>query len=83
MPRESELSPMERRSFTVALEKDRDTGFYAAQCVEIPQAISQGKTEEEARKNVKEAIELVLEHLEERAGVGKKTTGKKLIEVVV
>ncbi len=73
---------MERRTFTVALEKDKETGYYAAQCVELPQAISQGRTEEEARKNIKEAIELVLEHLEEKAGV-RKGSGKKLIEVMV
>ncbi|MGP8125018.1 MAG: type II toxin-antitoxin system HicB family antitoxin [Nitrososphaerales archaeon] len=73
---------MERRAFTVTLEKDKETGYYTAQCVELPGAISQGKTEEEARKNIKEAIELVLEYLEEKAGV-RKGSGKKLIEVVV
>ena len=36
-------------------------------CVELPAAISQGETEEEAIRNVKEAIELVLEELEARA----------------
>jgi len=69
------------KTFTVTLEKDATTGYYTAQCVELPAAISQGKTEEEAQKNVKEAIELVLEYLREKAGVGKQ--GKKLVEVVV
>ena len=45
---------------------------------QIPQAISQGKTEEEALRNVKEAIGLALEHLGERIA-----KGKKLVEVVV
>lgn len=72
---------MTTRIFTVTLERDRETGYYTAQCVELPAAISQGKTEEEAKENVKEAIELVLEYLEEKAGVRKR--GKKLVEVVV
>jgi|GEM_PF-3028808 len=50
---------------TVTVKKDDETGLYVAQCLEIPQAISQGKTEE-AIRNVKEAIELALEHSGER-----------------
>lgn len=72
---------MTTRTFTVTLERDRETGYYTAQCVELPAAISQGKTEEEAKENVKEAIELVLEYLKEKAGERKR--GKKLVEVVV
>ena len=49
--------------FRVKVEKGRD-GFYVAQCIELPAAISQGKTMEEAVKNVREAIELVLEDIE-------------------
>lgn len=63
------------------IEKDEQRGYYMAQCVELPAAISQGKTEEEARENIKEAIELVLEYLEEKADIKKR--GKKLVEVVV
>ncbi|MDG7045817.1 MAG: type II toxin-antitoxin system HicB family antitoxin [Nitrososphaerota archaeon] len=72
---------MASRTFTVTMEKDESSGIYTAQCVELPAAISQGKTEEEARRNVKEAIELVLEYLEDKAGV--KAKNKKLIEVEV
>lgn len=36
------------------------------QCVELPAAISQGDTKKEALKNIKEAIELVLEVLEDK-----------------
>ncbi len=54
------------REFTVVLDKDEDGG-YSAQCVEMPAAISQGNTMEEALKNTKEAIELVLEVLERKA----------------
>ena len=66
------------KTFTVAIEKDEETGLYVAQCLEIPQAVSQGKTEDEALKNVKEVIELALEYLEERIA-----KGKKLVEVAI
>ena len=61
------------KTFTVAVEKDEETSLYVAQCLEIPQAISQGATEEEAIRNMKEAIELALEHLGKRVAKGKKT----------
>jgi predicted RNase H-like HicB family nuclease len=67
------------RRFTVMLRTE-DVGGYSIQCVELPQAISQGETREEALANIKEAIELVLEHLEAKA----KTRGKgEFVEVVV
>ncbi len=44
----------------VAIDGDEKSG-YAIQCVEYPAALSQGKTKEEAKKNVLEAISLVLE----------------------
>jgi len=47
--------------------------------VELPEAISQGKTEKEALANIKEAIELVLEEYESQA----KKEGGKLIPIVV
>jgi predicted RNase H-like HicB family nuclease len=43
------------------------TGGYSVRCVELPAAISQGETEEEALLNIREAIELVLAELEARA----------------
>jgi predicted RNase H-like HicB family nuclease len=55
------------RSFTIRVKKDLDSGWYAVQCVELPEAISQGKTESEALANIKEAIELVLEEREAEA----------------
>ncbi len=45
--------------YTVVLEPQEEGGF-TVQCVEIPGAISQGETREEALANIKEAIELVL-----------------------
>lgn len=52
--------------YTILLEKQKEGG-YTAQCLEIPGAISQGETKEEALKNVKEALALVLEVLKEEA----------------
>ena len=53
-------------TFTVALKKE-DTGGYSVRCVELPAAISQGETEQDALSNIREAIELVLEELDARA----------------
>jgi predicted RNase H-like HicB family nuclease len=47
--------------------------------VELPEAISQGRTEDEALANLKEAIELVLVEYEAEA----KKEGGKLIQIVV
>jgi len=47
---------------TIILEKADEDG-YSAQCLELPGAISQGETKEEALKSIEEAIEAVLEVL--------------------
>ena len=41
--------------------KPREEGGFTVPCVEIPDAISQGETREEALATIKEARELVLE----------------------
>ena len=46
--------------YTVVLQPQEEGGF-TVQCVEIPGAISQGGTREEALANIREAIGLVLE----------------------
>ncbi len=38
---------------------------FTGQCMELPGAISEGKTLDELKANMKEAIELVLEEIEE------------------
>lgn len=70
---------MAERTFTVRLLRDEDSGRYAVRCVELPEAISQGRTQKEALANIKEAIELVLEEYESQA----KKEGGKLIPIVV
>ena len=52
--------------FTITIYTDED-GVYIAECPSIPGCVSQGKTEEEAEKNVLEAIK---ECLEVRAELG-------------
>lgn len=51
-------------NFKVLIEKDED-GFYVATVPSLPGCISQGKTEDEARENIKEAIALHLTALAE------------------
>jgi predicted RNase H-like HicB family nuclease len=46
--------------YTAIIEKGNN-GWYVAQCAQIPAAITQGKTIEEAENNLRDAIELVLE----------------------
>jgi len=52
--------------FTVDIEKGED-GWLIAQCREIPEAMTQGKTIEEVQKNIKEVIELILEERRSKA----------------
>lgn len=46
--------------FRVVMERDPETGDYSAVCPELPGCASAGGTEEEARANIREAIELYL-----------------------
>ena len=46
--------------FLITMIRDED-GTYVAECPSIPGCISQGKTEEEAERNVREAIKECLE----------------------
>jgi predicted RNase H-like HicB family nuclease len=51
--------------FNVVLDRDED-GVWIVECPSIPGCISQGKTKQEALKNIKEAIQLCLEVRAER-----------------
>lgn len=51
--------------FVVILDKDED-GVFVVECPSIPGCLSQGKTEREALKNIKEAIRLCLDVRAER-----------------
>ena len=52
--------------YTIILEKEEEGG-YSAQCLELPGAISQGESKEEALNNIREAIEAVLDVLNQEA----------------
>ncbi len=51
--------------FIVTLFQDED-GIFIAECPAIPGCVSQGKTEEEAERNVRDAIRKCLEVRAER-----------------
>jgi predicted RNase H-like HicB family nuclease len=70
---------MKRRKYTIVLKPGHEWK-YTAQCLEIPQARSEGNTKKEALRNVKEAVELVLEHVESKAKRAKKA---ELVEVSI
>lgn len=42
-----------------------EDGYWVAECPSLPPCISQGKTKEEAITNIKEAIQLYIEVLEQ------------------
>lgn len=48
--------------FRVIIQKDED-GNFVAECPTLPGCISQGKTREEARLNIREAVKGYLESL--------------------
>jgi predicted RNase H-like HicB family nuclease len=60
-----------KRRFTIVIQEDLEGG-YTGRCLELPGAISEGETIEELKKNMTEAIELVLESLEEDVAGHKK-----------
>lgn len=45
--------------YTVILEK-MDNGQWFCQCEQVPEAVTQGATIEEAKENIKDVIEMVL-----------------------
>lgn len=70
--------------FKVLIKKDED-GYYVATVPSLPGCISQGKTEKQALKNIKEAIALHRNTLAEN-GIplkGKKPGKKNYIGIIV
>lgn len=68
--------------YTVVLDPQEEGG-YTAQCVELPGAISQGETKEEALNNIKGAIELILEVQREELHKKTHTIRSEIIKVDV
>lgn len=68
----------------MAIFEHGEDGWWVATCPEVPGAITQGETIEEARVNLKDAIELVLEVMRqdaERELEGKEGVIRETLEV--
>lgn len=66
----------------ILLERDED-GWYVATCPALPGCISQGKTEKESTRNMKEAIRLHMSALAEDGIPLQSQTKKKEVFVSV
>jgi predicted RNase H-like HicB family nuclease len=65
-------------TFRVLIELDPETGSYSAVCPELPGCASAGDTEDEAQRNMVEAIQLYLEPSKLDA-----PSSAKLVEVTI
>ena len=63
----------------VIIEKD-ETGFYVAEVPALPGCLSQGKTLEEAKENIKEAIEGWMEVMNDKV---REAPAEEVVEIVV
>jgi predicted RNase H-like HicB family nuclease len=54
--------------FTIAFDPPDEQGWIVARVLEVPGALSQGRTREEARQNVLDALRIVLTPDQELAG---------------
>jgi predicted RNase H-like HicB family nuclease len=62
----SNEAPEDERTFTMVYREESEGG-YSAQCLELPAAITQGETLDELEENMKDAINLVLESIKDKA----------------
>jgi len=60
-----------------AIIKKMDNGHYFAQCEQLPSAMTQGETIEQAKENLKDAISLLLE--DEKADFQKQRLGSRFL----
>ncbi len=67
---------MKKLNYTAIIEKSED-GWYVGQVQEIPEAIAQGKTIEELKKNLLDALETVIEF--QRENTISQYKGRKII----
>ena len=68
--------------YTAILSFNPDDGWWTATCAEVPAAITQGRTQDEARENLKDAIVLVIETQRE-AAVREAGSSARVEEVLV
>jgi predicted RNase H-like HicB family nuclease len=67
--------------YTAILSYSAEDGWWTATCAEVPAAITQGRSVEEARENLREAISLVLETQREEAM--KEVSGTAQVEEIL
>jgi len=66
----------EKHKFTIIIQEEPEGG-YTGKCLELRGAVSYGKTIDELKENMKEAISLVLETLNEET----QSKRKEIIEI--
>ena len=54
------------KTFTYVI-KDAEEGGYTAHCVELPQVHTEGDTMAEVKKNMRDALNLTMDYLREKA----------------
>lgn len=69
-----------RNEFTAVIERDAD--WFIAYCPEVPGANGQGRTQEEAKRNLVDAISLILEDRREDGLRGVPPEAERVIVVV-
>ncbi len=67
--------PMSSIEFTIAFDEPDEAGWVVARVLEVPGALSQGRTRAEARENVLDALRTVLTPDDELSG---RRSGKDL-----
>ena len=80
MEAESKPKAKMEYGYTAIIQKVGN-GWYMGQCEQIPGAITQGKSIEEVKENLKEAIQLVLESQKEhlqRSYIGQRFIRRKI-----
>ena len=60
-----------------AIVKKMENGYYFAQCEQLPAAMTQGKTIDEAKENLRDAIGLLLE--DEKADFQRQRSGLRFL----
>ena len=63
------MTMSEKLRLTIAYEEPDEDGWVVARVVEVPGAISQGRTRQEARENVIDALRLMLSPDDDDASV--------------
>jgi predicted RNase H-like HicB family nuclease len=63
------MNVSDKLRLTITYDEPDEAGWIVARAVEVPGAISQGRTREEARKNVLDALRLMLSPDDDDASV--------------